>query len=265
MSSIEWLVSENCNFSCSYCASWDNTKQPEQDLTKLKTFLVKIKTLQQQQHLEFFIFGGEPFLHPKIENIVSMLNTFNIDYRFQTNLSKQGTEKIIDLKSKDIKIKKINISVHLSQQSVDDYIINIDKLLNNNIHIDLIEVMYYNKEIIDDYKKLQQKYQNVILTPVSDFLVEGFGNILKEYNNLREIDTTITFENLKLKHPITNKQVYRSLIWQEFIDKQWSPKGMECLLKDKFFMFDSQLDTFNCCFRDFIEDGICTYDTCFLS
>ena len=265
MASIEWLISENCNFNCKYCALWDNNKQPETDLTKIKSFLIKIKTLQQKLNLEFFIFGGEPLLHPKIEKIISILDTFNIDYRFQTNLSDYATNTLLKLKSAGYIFKKLNISVHLSQQSVNEYIENISKLLENNININTIEVMFYGKEMINDYKILQNKFDNVVLAPVSDFLVEGFGDILKQYNQLRIDDTSIKFEELKMVHPINQNLIYRSFIWQEFIDKIWSPKGKLCLLKDKFFMFDSQLNTFNCCFHDFITDEICTYDTCFLS
>ena len=33
---VEWLVTENCNFSCSYCGLYNNKKSSEKDKDKLK-------------------------------------------------------------------------------------------------------------------------------------------------------------------------------------------------------------------------------------
>ena len=87
---------------------------------------------------------------------------------------------------------------------------------------------------------------------------------LKEFNVFKKT-LDLDFERIKVKHPVTNEIIDRSFVWEEFLDKTISPKNKVCLLKDNFFMFDSKLNTFNCCFHEFIVDGICPFDTCFLS
>jgi sulfatase maturation enzyme AslB (radical SAM superfamily) len=264
MASIEWLLTEKCNFNCSYCGLYNNLKTPETDEVKLRNFILKVKTLQQKLGLEFFIFGGEPFLHTKIDFVLELLQKYNIDYKFQTNLSNFSVNKIIQL-SKTQNIKKLNVSVHLTQQSINTYISNIEKLIKNNINLEEIQIMF-SHNIISEYLILKEKFPDnkIVIYSISDFLVSGFGDVLKEFNILKQT-SNYNFERIKVKHPITSELTDRSYVWEEFIDKKISPKGEICLLKDNFFMFDSKLNTFNCCFHEFIKDSICPFDTCFLS
>lgn len=264
MASIEWLLTEKCNFNCSYCGLYNNLKAPETDEIKLRNFILKIKVLQQKMNLEFFIFGGEPFLHPKVGFVINLLHKYNIDYKFQTNLSNFSTNKIIELNEKQ-KIVKLNVSVHFEQQNITSYIENIEKLIKNNVNLNEIQIMY-SHNILTEYKILKEKFpdQKVIIYSISDFLVSGFDKTLKEFNVFKKT-LDLDFERIKVKHPVTNEIIDRSFVWEEFLDKTISPKNKVCLLKDNFFMFDSKLNTFNCCFHEFIVDGICPFDTCFLS
>lgn len=266
MASIEWLLTEKCNFNCSYCGLFNNLKTPETDEIKLRNFILKIKALQQKMNLEFFIFGGEPFLHPKVDFVITLLHKYNVDYKFQTNLSNFSTNKIIKLSEKQ-KISKLNVSVHFEQQNINSYIENIEKLIKNNVNLNEIQIMY-SHNILSEYKILKEKFpdQRILIYSISDFLVSGFSNALKEFNELkRENNSDFKFEQIKVKHPVSNEIVDRSFVWEEFLNKEISPKNKVCLLKDNFFMFDSKLNTFNCCFHEFIVDGICPFDTCFLS
>ena len=265
MASIEWLVTEKCNFNCSYCGLYNNLKKPELNLNEIKKFLIKLKLLQEKKKLEFFLFGGETFLHPKIKDILFLLKKYNIFYKTQTNLSTYSTNKIIEI-SKTIKISKITVSVHFEQQSLEEYIKNINSLIQNNVKINEIQIMFKDESVLDKFETLKNifKDQHVIMYAVSDFLVQGFGDSLKKFNELKKLNPE-NFENIIVTHPETKKQIQRSIIWEEFIDKKLSPKNNICLLKDNFLMFDSQLKIYNCCFHEFIEDSICKFDTCFMS
>lgn len=267
--SVEWLVTENCNYTCDYCALY-NSNKPSRDLNEIRKFLIGIAKKQIIYDFTFFVFGGEPFLHPSIKEIIVMMNELHIDYVFQTNLSNKSVEKITDILDSGVPIQGINISVHFSQQSLSQYIKNIRSMINLSANIKIIDVMYdgfYNVEL---YRQLVKELNDItiFLIPVSDFLVTGFGEHLREYNKL-VIDSKyndIKFEEEFMVHPITGKDTERRIIWEEFVNKEWSPRGKECLMKKSFEMYDSNLKLFNCCFHDYIEEPyMCPYDECFLS
>ena len=262
---VEWLVTENCNFSCSYCGLYNNKKSSEKDKDKLKKFLKTIYLKQQVYDFDFFLFGGEPFLHPDIDFIINEMNQLKIDYTIQSNCSYYSVDKISKLQSN---IKAINFSIHLREFSCKQSVMkNIDQMISLNINIKNIEVMYVDKYDLELYYELVYLFPdlNIILCPISDFLVTGFRQSLREYNQLMINDKNINFEKVSILHPITKILTPRSHIWEEFANQTLSPKNKECILKDKFIMYDSKLEVYNCCFHDNIKDNICTYDSCFLS
>lgn len=269
--SVEWLVTENCNFSCNYCDLYNNRIRANRDMDKTYEFLKGIARKQVIYDFQFFVFGGEPFLHPEISSILNIMNELNIDYVMQTNLSKKAMQRIESIVIQGIDINLINVSVHFSQQDIDTYIDTITRLLSLNIPINNIDIMYdgvYTIKLYRDLVAALPNNLNIFLVPVSDFLVTGFADILREYNTAATNSdySDIKFEQLLMTHPVTGEEVERSIIWQEFVDNVWSPKGKPCILKDKFLMYDSNFNTFNCCFHDTIEQPyICPYDSCFLS
>jgi len=271
---IEWLLTEKCNFNCSYCGLYNNKKNPSMCSKELEVFLDFVEEKQDEGFGELFIFGGEPTVHPDFIEIINKINKRDIKYIIQTNLSDKAVRVLLNSNP-----KKINISVHPEQQSLNKYIKNIrvmlqhnwSQLKSNSIYksgcnpINNIEIMYVGNISIKFYKVLEELFPelNIILCPVSDFLVEGFGKKLKEYNNLKKFRNDINFEDIEVKGP--NGIIKdRSLIWEDFIDQKQSPKGKECLLKD-FIMIDSQFNKFNCCFHTVVDKTCCPFDTCFLS
>lgn len=256
---IEWSITQNCNFNCDYCGLFDNTKE-KYDIDKIKQTIRKIKKMTQK---EVFIFGGEPFLHPFIKDIIRYLNEMNIRYVIQTNLSTKSTQ-IMKTILDDF---NINISVHNEQQSQTDYINNIKTILSKkNIKIKTIDVMWTG--IISNTIKFNIQKEihlidpkiPVILTPVSNFLVSGFDEQLREYNKFRDI-FEVGFEDIKVEF---GDYIYqRSYLWEKFNDGTLSPKGKPCYKKD-FLLIDWDLKEYNCVFKKNI-DGCCPFDTCFMS
>lgn len=266
---VEWLLTEKCNFSCKYCGLYDNSKNPIEERAAITHFLIETKAYQLVNDFDFFIFGGEPFLHPEIEYIVEELNRLDIRYTFQTNLSKTSA-KVIKKILETEPIMNLNISVHLSQQSLDTYINLIQELYSINQFRDAlsnIEIMYDDITTTLAWYSLKNYFPKVevILCPVSDFLVEGFGETLAQFNKIREMKVfeDIAFEDIITRGP-DGKKKQRSIIWQEFLEKKQSPKGKPCLLKGKFRMFDSKFNEYNCCFHASVDQDCCPYDTCFL-
>lgn len=261
--SVEWLITEKCNYKCEYCGLYNNDKQEVTNLNEIYKFLLKIKILCNKQNVRFFIFGGEPTLHPKFTEIINLVNKVNIDYLIQTNLSNHSV-KILN----NSNAKAIRISAHTTQVKVENLIKNVKKL---NKKIEAIDVMCYNENSVIFYRELSKNIKNVniVMTPLSNFLVETCSNSITFYNKIRNNDEykDIIFEDERiyvdnLKGKFLNKIVERSILWEAFENKEQLIQNQPCILNNNFYLFDSQLKLFNCCFHD-THNGTCKYTKCF--
>jgi len=261
---IEWLLTEKCNYTCEYCALYNNKIEPELNTKKIFRFLKNIKFLQIKNSFEFFIFGGEPFLHPKIDQILSILKKLKINYAIQTNGSLY--EKIIKLNN--IYDFKFKISIHPTQINK-NYLNNLKKIISNTKNLESIDFMFVENSNLKIYFEIKKYFNNTILCPISNFLVEGFDESLKSYNklfknHLKNKTSNILFEKIWIKP----KNNYRSFIWEEELNNKTPIKN--CILNngeiyDKFLLFDSNLKSFNCCFHQNNDIQNCPHTKCFYS
>lgn len=126
ISSLEWHVSHNCNFSCDYCCDFSNYKHNEK-ITR-KTLIEWYRPWHKRlQPKTVALLGGEPLLNKQIENIVLDAKTFwpNSELELVTNgwlLPKYP--KLFDvLKSVDV---KLYISKHLDTK---EYNVKFDSII----------------------------------------------------------------------------------------------------------------------------------------
>jgi MoaA/NifB/PqqE/SkfB family radical SAM enzyme len=246
---VEWEVTLKCNYKCGYCTNLDTSLRPALEDNDIREF---IKSLgEKYPGVEIFVFGGEPFVHPKIGYIIKCFNEFNVPFVVQTNFSKHSI-KVMKTISDPF---KINISIHPSEIALDE----IPKLFNYKPNINMIDVMYTGKEAVKYYFAVKNaiKHANTFLTPVTDF-GDGVSNTsLAEYLELKKssiYSKIIRFEEVeKFGRP-------RSEIW---LDPTFTTKGKPCLYKDTYHLYSPNLDLYNCCYRIKTE-GICPKDKCFL-
>jgi hypothetical protein len=199
--------------------------------------------------VEIFVFGGEPFVHPKIEYIIEVFNKYDIPFVVQTNFSKKSVHVMNRIKEPF----NINISVHPSEVELDDVLPLFEKV-PSNVTINIIDVMYTGREAIKYYMKIKDK-GTTVLTPIADFGDGVSNNSLSEYNKMRTnriYSKIIDFENIK------RLGEYRSELWESY-----NPRGKPCLYNDKYFLYSPNLELHNCCYRD-RHEGICKHDKCFL-
>lgn len=240
---VEWEITLLCNYSCFYCTNLDPSIKPVLEESRIDQF---IKFLgEEYPGTEIFVFGGEPFIHPKIEFIIKTFNKYNVPFVIQTNCSK----KSISVMKKITDPYMVQISVHPTQISLENLSIPSD------VNIRVIDVMYTGKEAIDYYMKVKNKAPNVYLTPVADFGDGKSTTSLREYNRLKNSkawNKIIKFENVKRLGDD------RSKLWEDY-----SPQGKPCHYIDTYFLYSPNLDLFNCCYRE-NHNGICNHDKCFL-
>lgn len=76
---LHWAVTNNCNFKCNYCGV--HKKEKYYDIHNVIEF---INFVNEIKNVDAVLFGGEPFIHPNILQIVGELQS---NIRICTNLS----------------------------------------------------------------------------------------------------------------------------------------------------------------------------------
>lgn len=246
---VEWEITMQCNYGCTYCTNLDKGIFPVTDTTEIYNFIKKLG--DEHPGVEVFVFGGEPFLHPKIGYIVETFNALGVPFVIQTNFSSHSRTIMEGIGSPF----KINISIHPSEVSIDDVVDGLSKIDPRMVNI--VDVMYVGVESMPYYFAARRaiKHDHVYLTPIADFGDGISDTVLDEYNKLRKtMGTAIQFENVER----FGRQ--RSDVWA---DRRFKTLGKPCLYKDRYFLYGPDFKLHNCCYR-LTTDGICPKPKCFL-
>lgn len=85
---IEWNLGKRCNYDCSYCPSYihDNFS-PHTDINILKETVDKLALLKKPVRIS--LTGGEPCVHPNIEELISYIR----EKQFWLSITTNGTRK----------------------------------------------------------------------------------------------------------------------------------------------------------------------------
>ena len=251
---VEWELVSYCNYNCFYC------KLPK---IKTETNIMRIddfieNRLSDYRDIILFCFGGEPFLHPQLNHIVKKLHECNQRFKFQTNLSNESVEGI---KNTNQQID-IGISVHPTEVDIDSITSNIMEIEKmDNINIKNIDVMFASNKSLEYYREIKRLvlFKDITLVPVSGFYETESDKWIKRYNKLR--DKYKKYKIYQFDDSIFNGE-YRTDIWEKQITGGVVTKGKPCMYKDKYILFDSMLNEYNCCYRMNIKDN-CVNSRCF--
>jgi MoaA/NifB/PqqE/SkfB family radical SAM enzyme len=160
---IEWNLGKRCNYDCSYCGSdiHDNKSQ-HLDLEVIENTVEKISQVARQQKKEcrISLTGGEPFVHPRIIEILKTIKKHGIQKISVTTNGSVPLSKYIE------SIDYINyyiFSYHFEfayHDKIINTIIELDKKLktetkNKNLHVHLMFLpgkLKEAKEIIEILK-----------------------------------------------------------------------------------------------------------------
>lgn len=252
---VEWECVLDCNYKCAYCTNGRNSAlavpiRYEKDKSKVFAFIDMLK--ERWPTDELFLFGGEPFVHPFIDEIIAYLNQVQLPYIVQTNCS-------LPKRIKEVREQhefKIQVSVHPTEiKNKEAYLQGIKELQGI---IRRIDVMYTGEDALQWYRDIHPLLDDktvLYLTPLADFNIGEtiVNNALFEFN--------------KLKKSVYNK-IYqfekgeRSFDWENQMNGVWSPKGKPCMYKDRYILFDPQLKSYSCNYRQ--NNDICPNGECFI-
>lgn len=119
---VEWNLGKRCNYDCSYCpAAIHDNESPHTDLEILKRTVDKLATLPKPVRLS--LTGGEPCVHPHIEQLIHYIKSKNMWLSITTN----GTRK----------------PLWYSMQQVDQYVFSL------HFEYDWSNVLYTIKNVND--------------------------------------------------------------------------------------------------------------------
>ena len=249
---VEWEITLDCNHTCGYCVNSRNSALPEPipyetDKDKVFAFLDMVKESYPGE--ELFVFGGEPFLHPFIGDIIEYMNKIELPFIIQTNFAYPIRMKVIGSPF------KVQVSVHPTQIKNKEFFVESIRELQDIIR--RIDVMYVGEESFDYYKKILKVLDDrdkLYIAPVADF---KYTKVVNEH----------LYEFNRMKKGIQNK-IYRfeegdrSFIWEQQMRGELTYKYQPCMYKDTYKLFDPLLRKYTCSYRE--NNDICPNDHCFL-
>ena len=261
---VEWEIIANCNYDCGYCGCLSPVSigyEKREDV--LLKFIDELH--EKYSDVELFLLGGEVYIHPKIEMILSKLIDIEQNFVVQTNYSEVS---ILKMSQQDLQYK-INISIHPDDAVLEDMVERIKLLPELNMNVRRIDVMYVGKHSLEWHKQikavLDPKYHDILrVMPVADFRTEGYQEHLKEYNNL--VRSPIYNELYNFDDCMSTMPGYedeqRCFTWE----RQINTYGKECLYKDNYIIYNPQLYPNTCCYKKDIalDNNICKEPVCFL-
>jgi len=110
---IGWDITMRCNYSCSYCNSYDNN-QPTyfKSVDEYKKAILYLKTYLDNKKAKIEILGGEPMLYKNWDQLLNIIHDAGYSPKITTNLS--IGEKTLKSKIKNLVPKKV---IHVSWHS----------------------------------------------------------------------------------------------------------------------------------------------------
>lgn len=178
-------INSTCNLRCKHCYVGNNLLAQNFQITaySIKEFLLTCQSLER-----LIIIGGEPLLHPEINEIISSSDVIPIrEKRITTNLLEMSSFDYNEAKNKKITIcisldgynKELHDNIR-GKNSFDKTISNIKKLTENNNDIEIIHTI--NSENISQFNNLLTLCLNLGIKKINLHRISLQGNAIKNKN-----------------------------------------------------------------------------------
>lgn len=223
------MITQRCNYSCSYCASYDNS-QPFL-FRSLEEYVNSFKYLSDRfgnKTIRLVFLGGEPTLFKQWVELVNWLTEYNYVPEITTNLSVPVKSYISKLNGKAEKF--ITASYHTEFTTIPDFVENLKPLADKNYLKGVTLLADPNKwdetlYAIEEFSKIGKvnpvKIKNEFTSSpaISSSFVEYTDDQLKLFEEIEVDDPYITMRvDDKIIHPniLTIRNKYSNF------------KGMNC-------------------------------------
>jgi len=229
---VEWMITQRCNYSCSYCASYDNT-QPFL-FKSLEEYIDSFKYLSEyfgNKTIKLDFLGGEPTLFKQWVKLVNWLADYNYKPTITTNLSIPAIQyiRVLNPNLKNF----INASFHTEFADLDSFYNSI-KILNEAGFLHSVGLLPHPNNW--EYSmKCYEKLKEVAFVNVSRIKDEstkptsissGFLHYTEE--QLKIFNTTPKLHDPYIEMEIDGKIINPSLY--EIREKYSNFKGMKCAI-----------------------------------
>lgn len=256
---FNWHILNWCNYRCSYCFVSDLTsdfKDPSQTIQEYKLIISRLSTVDQP--FEVCLTGGEPTLHPNIEEILESLSKIDNLQRvwFFTNLSRHlGFYNTIN------NFPKVTFyaSYHPEYADLDTFI---EKCvgLNCEVHVSMHpDYTTQTRDLVNLLSLNSIPYKFNLLDGVNypQEFINIFDNDLQEAEDM--IDLTVTYSD--------GRSVRKTDI-DLILNTQNRFKGYKCRPNSWQIDIDGKIK--NACtsknasllLKDITEDAVCPKDIC---
>jgi organic radical activating enzyme len=137
---VNWVITEHCNFTCSYCTVYDNTT-PYASLEQMKSAADKIARLGRPD-IRVVLTGGEPTIHPgyipfirHLAERVPNLSTLQTE----SNLSRTPRfyRDLVDAMGEHLSIMCFHCSFHFEFTDIDQLLANARFLSQHGIDVQI--------------------------------------------------------------------------------------------------------------------------------
>ena len=205
-------ITNICNLKCKFCPETDRKKE----FISLEKFEEAIKKIHNYTNLVCLHVKGEPLLHSKLEDILKILEKYNL----KANITTNGTliREKLEIIKKSKAVRQINFSIHSITQ-------------NENI----------NKQYLQDIFESAEQLENIIISyrlwnlqSIEENNINA--NIIKEIENYYNIQNLkqklIQNDFLKLKENMFINQD-KEFTWPKINNKVIVEKGRCLALKEQ--------------------------------
>ena len=244
---VEWTITQRCNYSCSYCASYDNTQPFKfKTLDEYLDALTYLKTYFGNSKVKMDILGGEPTLFKEWVVLMNWMNIAGYVPKLTTNLSVPVKSYINELD--DELPPFIVASFHPEFADLDKFCYNAEQLKEKGFlkNISLLGDPNNWEKTIAVFDVLKQIAPHMTLTKIKNEHTVGYNisNDFIDYNEeqLRYFEKnkttddryTLVLNNGETLHPSLSEIRYK---YSNF-------KGLKCEVGQYRLHIDSEGDVY---------------------
>lgn len=199
-------ITNICNMKCNFCPD-TNRKKQYMDIIQFEKI---VKKICNYTNLICLHVKGEPLLHDKLEDILTIIDKYNL----KTNITTNGTllEKNLEILKKSNSIRQINISIHsFTENQINNTLNYIDKksyftgIFNSvdKLEDKIISYRLWNNKNIEKNDK-----NNEVIQQIEEYYkMDDLKNKLRKNEFIKIKENLFINQDLQFEWPDINKNI----------------------------------------------------------